>query len=169
MRREPAKRVSPDYSRFARRAQRPEPQSLAVPRSLAAAILLDEIERRRVHAVGQPGRPRSVVEDVAEMRAAEAARQFGAHHAVSAIGDRLDSIGNERGVKARPSAARVVLGPGIEQLVAAAYAEIGALIVQIPILPGEGALGALAARDFVLLRGEQLAPFFVGLCDLPGH
>jgi len=40
--------------------------------------------------------------------------------------------------------------------------------VQVVVLAGEGALGALLARDFKLQRGQLLFPLGVGLVDL-GH
>ena len=57
----------------------------ARPRRRWLAFLL-QLERRRVHAVALVGRPRPVVEDVAEMGVAARAEHLGAAHAVGLIG-----------------------------------------------------------------------------------
>src|SRR5439155_10246191 len=52
-----------------------------------------QVERGRVDAVALAGRPRSVVEDVAEMRAAVAAANLASDHAVAVVGAQLDALG----------------------------------------------------------------------------
>src|SRR5271154_2993048 len=86
---------------------------------LFGRLLFSEIERRRVHAEAQARRPGTVVEDVAEMRAAAAAHHFRPHHPVAAIGFLDDLALVEGGVEARPSTAGIVLGIRGEELVAA--------------------------------------------------
>src|SRR6185369_7824941 len=45
-----------------------------------------KLERQRVHAVTQAGRPWTIVEYVSEMRATAPAPHFGPHHSETAIG-----------------------------------------------------------------------------------
>src|SRR5271165_2612111 len=103
------------------------------------------------------------------MRAAAAACHLRPHHPVTPVHGVLDLALVLGGVKAWPSASRVELGLGVEQLVAAADTEINALVMEIPVLAGECALGAFFARDLVLLGSQQLSPFLVGPDDLFGH
>src|SRR5215213_1245992 len=74
-----------------------------------------EIQRRRIHAIAQPGIGGAVREDVSQVRAALGAHGFGADHAVAAVGDLLDRAGH--GLReTRPAAAGVELGARVEQL-----------------------------------------------------
>jgi len=72
------------------------------------------------------------------------------------------------GARSWPSRAGVELRVGTEECVVAADAAVESLVVQVVVLAGEGALGALLARDFKLQRGQLLFPLGVGLVDL-GH
>jgi hypothetical protein len=137
--------------------------------SAARFLLFDEIHRGRVHTVTQAGRLRTIFENMAKMGAAAVAHHLGPAHAVGIIRGGLDLFFLERGVKARPTASRVILGLGAEELVPAAYAQIDALVVEIPITAGKGALGALLAGNRELLGGEKFAPFFVGFFDFLAH
>src|SRR4051794_36875218 len=87
--------------------------------SLRSFVLLDELERRRVHAVAQACRARAIIEDVAEMRGAAAAQHFVAHHAVARVALRLDVVFINGLVKTRPAGAGIELGVRAEQLQAA--------------------------------------------------
>src|SRR5581483_2954048 len=131
--------------------------------SFCSLVFLDELERCRVHAVTQAGRARAVVEDVAEVRGAAAAQHFLAHHAVAGVAPYLDVVFINRLVKARPAGAAIELGVRAEQLQAAADADVFALLVIVPVLAGESALGAVVSCDFVLLGRQLLAPLFIGL------
>ena len=77
---------------------------------------LVEVERQAVHAVALAGGLRAVGEDVAEVRAAAPAAHLGADHAVGAVLDQLDGVGDLRLVEARPAAARLELRRRVEQL-----------------------------------------------------
>src|ERR1700730_2216299 len=103
------------------------------------------------------------------MGAAAAAHNLRPLHAEPPVHRVLDLALVLGGVKARPSAARIELGLGVEQFVAATDAQVNALVMEIPILAGKCALGALFARDLVLLWGEKVFPFLVGLDDLRRH
>src|SRR5690349_18265280 len=82
----------------------------------------NELERRAVHAVAQPGRPGPVVEDVAEVSAAAPAVHFGAQHAERAVAALGHSV-RQRLPEARPAGAAVELGSRREQLELAAGAD----------------------------------------------
>src|ERR1700685_222469 len=103
------------------------------------------------------------------MRAAAAARHLRPLRPITPVYRVLDLAFILRGEEAGPSASRVELGLGIEQLIAAADTEINALVMEIPVLAGKCPFGAFLARDFVLLGGQELFPFLVGLDDLLGH
>src|SRR5581483_326046 len=114
----------------------------------------------------QPGRLRAVIEDVAEVRAAAAALDLGADHAVARVLDLGDGVLVERLPEARPAGARLELGLGREERLPAADAAVGARVVVVPVSAGEGPLGALVARDLELLLRELRAPLGLGLDDL---
>src|SRR5271156_984591 len=135
-------------------------------RSAHSLGFFHEVERGRVHAIAQPGGTGAVLEDMAKMGAAAAAHHFGPAHAVGVVRRRRNVALIEGSVEAGPAAARVILAIGFEQLIAATYAEVQALVMQVPVLAGEGALRAFFASDFELLGGQELAPLLVGLFDL---
>src|ERR1700742_2713251 len=56
-----------------------------LPRRQPCASARLQLDRRRIDAIAQAGRARSVVENVAEMAAAFGAQHFGADHAVAQI------------------------------------------------------------------------------------
>ena len=132
-------------------------------------LFLDELERSRVHAVTQMRGRWAILENMAEMRAAAVAHHLGPAHAVGVVRGGLDLFFLERGVKARPTASGVILGVGAEKLVPAAYAEIHALVVEVPITAGKGALGSFLPGNRELLGGKKFAPFFVGFLDFLAH
>src|ERR1700736_304874 len=103
------------------------------------------------------------------MRAAATAHHLRPLHPETPVHGVLDLTLVLGGVKAGPSAARIELGFGVEQLVTATDAQGNALVMEIPVLAGKCALGALFPSDLVLVRGEKLFPFLVGLDDLRRH
>src|SRR5208337_1451914 len=123
---------------------------------------------RRVHAVAQAGGLGAVVEDVAQVRVALGAQHFVAGHTDAAVGLVLHVLLGDRLPEAGPAGAGVELGRRAEQRVLAADAAEDPLGVQVPVLAGEGALGAGEAGHVKLLGGELGAPFGVGLDDF-GH
>src|ERR687885_829001 len=126
-----------------------------------------QVERDTVHAPPLPaGLLRTVLEDVAEMRAATRAAHLGAHHPVRAILDELDGVRRDRLGEARPAGTRVVLRVAIEERVAAGGAVVEAVFVGVHVLAGERALGRRLAQYGVLLRREPLPPLLVGAGQL---
>src|SRR4051812_44236965 len=103
------------------------------------------------------------------MSAAALADDLGPAHPVRRVVPDLDRLGELRLGEARPARAGVELRLGVEQLRAAGGAAVDAVLVVVPVLAGERALGALLAQHLVLLGRELLAPLGVGLLNLGGH
>src|SRR5512134_44081 len=140
-----------------------DPAALPVPGGASALV---ELERRRVDAVALAGGLGAVVEDVPEVRGAARAVHLRAAHEVARVLLRLDRVGRDRLPVGRPAGPGVELVRRAKQRLAAADATVHALLVVVPVLPAERALGAVLARNAVLLVGELLAPLGVGLDDL---
>src|SRR5512144_1015751 len=109
-----------------------------------------EVERRGVHAVPQARRLRTVLEHVAEVRAAAPALDLGARHEEARVLPRLHAPGRGRRGEARPAGAGLELRLRLEQRVAATGARVGSRPVVIPVLARERALRSLLAQDPVL-------------------
>src|ERR1700757_3080286 len=133
--------------------------------SVFADLFRLQLQRRRVDAVAQAGRPRSVGKDMAEMAGAFRAQHLGADHAVGGVLLLVDMAGGGRRSKARPAAAGIELGVGLEQGLAATGADIGARPRLILVLAGERPLGRLFAQHGVLHRRQFLAPLRFALGD----
>src|SRR5258706_3544395 len=129
-------------------------------------LALLEIERSRVDAIPQPGGSRPVVESVAQVRIALRTQHLYAAHAVGAVDPRFDVRVVGRLPETGPAGARIELGPGLKQLGVAANTAVGAVLVHVPILAGEGRLGAALPRHLILLRRKLGLPFGVGFGDL---
>src|SRR4051794_3281194 len=137
--------------------------------SARGAVTRIELERARVDAVAEAARvTRAVLEHVPEVAAAVAAGDLGAAHEQRVVRARLDRGGDGWLGEARPAGAGVELRRGREQLGAAARAAVHAVLLDVPVLAGERALGAALAQHLVLLGRELLAPLLVGLVDLLG-
>src|SRR4029077_15384214 len=129
-------------------------------------LILLKLERAAVEAVAQARRIRAVVEHVPEVTAAAGAADLGAGHSVGGVGEHLYVLGQGRLVEARPAGARLELRVGAEQRSAAPGAVVHAIFLDIPVLAGERALGALLAQHLVLLGRELVTPLGVGLLAL---
>ena len=100
-------------------------------------------------------------EDMAEMSIAFGADNFSAPHEEAVIlifGDGIFACGR---VEAGPARAAVIFCLRRKELLAAAYTEIIAVALFVPMRPGEGALGSGLAGDVILLRRELVAPDLV--------
>src|SRR5689334_17875966 len=100
-----------------------------------------QLQRRRVDAIAQAGRPRSVGEDMAEMAGAFRAQHLGADHAVGMVLLLVDMAIDGGRSEARPAATGIELGVGLEQCLAAAGADIGAGPSLVLVFAGERPLG----------------------------
>src|SRR5579859_2120943 len=99
------------------------------------------------------------------MAGAFRAQDFGADHAVRVILLLVDMALHRRLGEARPAAAGIELGIGLEQRLPAAGADIGPGLGLIFILARERALGRLFAQDRILHRRQFLAPLGLALHD----
>src|SRR4051794_3174951 len=106
------------------------------------SALLDELERRAVHAIPKAGRVRAVGEDVAEVGAAVRAAGLGPDHPVGRVRRFLDRLLVDGCVEARPTGARLELGVGGEQRLTTTHTGVRAVVVAVPILTGERSLGS---------------------------
>src|SRR6202048_814393 len=127
------------------------------------------MERRRIHTIAQSGRLRPIVEHMPQVSTTPRARHLGPPHSETRVGGFPDFLLIERCVKTRPAASRIEFRLRIEKLVAAAYAQVNSLAMEVPVLAREGTLRALSASDLVLLRGEKSPPFFVRLFHFFAH
>jgi hypothetical protein len=100
---------------------------------------------------------------VAKVRFAPGTADFRALHAVTPVGFAVDVLFGCRFPEARPARAGIELGLGTKEGGAAADATEHSLLVQVPVLAGESALGPLLARHFILFRSEELLPLGIGL------
>src|SRR4029078_13381570 len=122
-----------------------------------------ELQRGRDAAIAQAGRGGSVVEDVAEVAAAGGAVRLGPGHEERPVGLGGDRCWIRRGEEAWPAGAPLELRVRSEKLGSAAGAAVDARTVLVPEGAAERALGALLAKDQVLLGGAFGAPLRVGL------
>ena len=103
------------------------------------------------------------------MRIAAVAVHLAADHAVARVGLASHVFFPRRLPEARPAAAGLELVLRAEQLGPAAYAAVLALVVVVPVLAGERALGAVLARHLELLRRELAFPFCIRLRHFLGR
>ena len=103
---------------------------------------------------------------MAEMATAFGAEHLGANHAVARIVLLVDMALDGRLGEARPAAAGIEFGIGLEQHIAAAGADISAGAVVVLIFAGEGTFGRLLAQHGVLHRRQFLPPLLFALDDL---
>src|SRR6266446_915488 len=75
--------------------------------SFFCLLLRLEIEGCRVHAVAQPGRPRTIRKNVAQMRIAAGTARLRARHAITGVGVFGDVLTVGGGIEARPSGSRI--------------------------------------------------------------
>src|SRR5437867_3279350 len=128
-----------------------------------------QIERAGVDAVALAGGAGAVVEHVAQMATAALARHLGPDHEEALVRVQLD-VRSVHGLgEAGPPGSRFELRPGVEELGTAPGASVDAIVVDVPVLAGEGPLGAFAPEHLVLLRREAPAPFLFAGRDIGLH
>src|SRR5688572_23720782 len=119
--------------------------------SLIDACLLVEVKGSAVDAIAHPRGIRAVVEDVPEV-----GTTVFAHHLCPAHTKSVVRFGLDRGLiqwleETRPAATGLELGLGREEWVIAHDAPIDAIVVAVPVLAGERALGPFLLGDVELL------------------
>src|SRR3989440_3521170 len=128
-----------------------------------------QLQRSRIDAVAQSGWARAILKDMAEVTVALRAEHFGADHAMADVALFVDVVLRSRRRKARPAAAGVEFGVGLEQRLPAARADIGARSLLVLVFAGERALGRLLAQHRVLHRRQFFAPLGLALYDFVSH
>ena len=103
-----------------------------------------------------------------QVSVALAAQHLGAIHEEAVVGFLLHVLLRGRRIETRPPAAGIELFVAAKHRRPAAHARVRAVLVMVPILPRERALGPLLARHREFLRRQLLTPFRFGLFDL-GH
>src|ERR1035437_9714701 len=92
------------------------------------------------------------------MRIALRTARLGASHAIAGVGVFVDVFAVGGGIEARPSGSRSKLGFRTKKQSAAAHAVVRSVVVLVPVLAGEGALGAAGAGHLILLGSKLLPP-----------
>src|SRR5208282_716745 len=133
---------------------------------LDVLLLRLEVEGRRVHAVAQPGRPRTIRKHVPQMRIAAGTARLRSSHTITGVGDFLDVLAIGGGIETRPPGSRIKFRFRAKKQRATADAVVRAVVVLVPVLAGESGLGAAGAGHLILLRSELLPPLAFGLGDL---
>src|ERR1700730_13281764 len=100
------------------------------------------------------------------MRIAAGATRLGGSHAIAGVGMFADVLAVGGGEEARPSGSRIKFCFRAKKQCATADAVVRPVVVFVPVLAGEGALGAAAAGHLILLRGQLPLPLAFGLGDL---
>src|SRR5690606_31694442 len=86
------------------------------------------------------------------------AADLGPDHPVGVVRERLHLLGVHRLEEAGPAGARLVLGVRGEELLTTAGALVDTFGLGVPVLAGEGPLGAALPQDVVFLRRELELP-----------
>src|SRR5438309_292259 len=124
--------------------------------------------RRNIIMINVPKQP-PLVEDVPEVGVAPSALHFCPPHAVACIGFGVHRLFAGRSVETRPPGARMELGFGTKEGLAATDAPIGAGRFGVLIFAGERRLSAFLPRYIVLILRKLLLPGRVILTDLSFH
>src|SRR6266540_2203489 len=128
-----------------------------------------ERQRERVDAVALTGRRGTVGEHVPEVTTAAATDDLRTAHAVRVVRAQLDRVRNRGLGEARPSGARLELRARVEELRATGGAPVRAVLVAVPELAAERALGAGAPEHLELLGRQRPTPLVLGLVDVSAH
>src|SRR5260370_2016306 len=91
------------------RATGAAPQTCALGLRYSLLVFLHEIQRRGIDAVAKTSGPRTIGENVAEVRITAAAEHFLAGHPVARVSIHFHFCFIDRRPEARPSAARMIL------------------------------------------------------------
>src|SRR5579859_4051360 len=117
-----------------------------------------EIQSTPVRAVTKSRGPGAIVKDMAQMAAAPGAMEFGAHHAVAAVGAGLHRP--RLGIpETGPAGAAVEFRRGVEQFGAAAGAFEFAMALFMVQRTGTRPLGAVLDQHAMLFGGEGAGHF----------
>lgn len=124
-----------------------------------------EGQRGRVDAMPQTRGGGTVSEYMAQVSIAAGAEHLYSSHTVAIVALSGHVAQVDGSVKAGPARARLEFGRRAVKGQIAAYAVVGACFFVVPILSGEGSLGACLARYAVLLLRELRFPLSVRFFD----
>ena len=105
----------------------------------------------------------AVIEEVAKVRSAILAYDFGARHEERTVLVQFDVFSIHRLVEAGPAGTGVKFGIRGKERLAAGDTLVHALLVIVIQCAGEGPLRSFQTTDLVLLRGQLLFPVRLGL------
>src|SRR5215510_2600698 len=125
-----------------------------------------QFQRSGVDTVAKICRLRAVVKNVAQMRVALTAKRLGSAHKEAIVFFSGNIFLRHWRPETRPAGSRIKLGIRAKQLIAATAATVDALLVIIPILPGERGLCAFLSRDVKLFVRQLFLPLGIILFDL---
>jgi hypothetical protein len=132
-------------------------------------FLLVQLQRHRIDAVSQAGRPGSIRKHMPEVCSAFTAHDFSPAHAVGVVCFGFDILFGDWLVKAGPAGSGLIFGIGVEQLVAACGALIYAGLFGLVILAREWTFRPFHSAHLKLLGRQLLFPFLVGLLNFVFH
>jgi hypothetical protein len=124
---------------------------------------LNKVHRRRIHAVPQPRRLRTVIEHVPQVRLALPAFHFGPHHPQRVVVILNHVLLGDRLPETRPPRPRLKLRLRTEQRIVAADTPVNPVLVVVPRPAAERSLCSRQARHFIRQRRKLLPPLSVGL------
>src|SRR6202030_1759007 len=101
----------------------------------ALFFVLIQFERRRINAIPQSGRPRSIVEHMTQVRFAPAALNLGASHSVGRIAVGRHGLLVGWRVKTRPTRSRMILCLRPKKRLTAAHALVRSGALRVLIFP----------------------------------
>lgn len=126
-------------------------------------LCIPEFQCRRVEAIAQPRGWWAIFENVAQVGIASAAHHFHAAHEQRIIHDQRDMVFIDRLPEAGPAGARIELGIGIKEGLAATVAGEGTFLLRVPVDTRESAFGAFLTGDSrVGLGGWDLSDEDIG-------
>src|SRR5690606_32442602 len=143
--------------------------SLAYPGMVSPLFFGLEVQRKPVGAIAQPGRCRSIGEDVSEMGIAIGAADFGAPHEMASVVDLLDGVFGNRLEKARPARTGFVFGFRGEKRRSTTYAMVDAVAFFHIVGVRKGAFVAVLAGHMILFGRKFFAPFTGGALLCVAH
>src|SRR5260370_40088980 len=125
--------------------------------------LLHKLQGHAVHAVTQPRRFRSIIENVSGVSIAPRTQHFGAGHSQTSINFFPHAFLFDRSPNTRPDGAGIKLRLRTKQRQLARGAFKGTCVMIVVERARVGSLSSLLPHDVVLLRGEYLLPLCICL------
>lgn len=135
------------------------PFQLPLPRVLLQRRAIRE--RHRVHTIAKTGGRRTIIEDMAEMRAASCAGDFRSKNCRHSTSGRPDRCWFDRFPETWPAGAGIEFRRGAIKWIAAGGADIGSRPVLYHVAALGGTLSSGAPHDMELRRRKDRLPFII--------